>query len=956
MELQTLGGLALSDVAFGRVKPLLLLAFLAMEGARTRRELADLFFLGTRDPRDGLSTALRRIAAAAPGSFVVEREWVRATLTCDALELEAAMEAQDAARAVRLYRGPFLQGIDLALGVELEEWVFARRERTAGLVREAHLLIADEASRRGATATATKHAEAALRIAEAPELEPEERCRLQELITAGRPSRAARLSVPSRTRSPGLPAYAASFVGRRRELDRIGTLLVDPTCRLLTLLGPGGIGKSRLAVRATEDALRDDAFRDGAALVELSALTSPAQVLPEIAAAVGCLFHGQGEELDQLTAHLSDENLLVVLDNFEHMMDAAMLPARLLAGCPDLTVMVTSRAPLRLQQEHVLQVEGLGVPGSEAETDAAWRSDAVRLFVQRARQARQAEPLSDADVPHIRQVCDAVEGSPLALELAAAWTRAMPVSQVAVEIAANLDLLTSRSRDAPERHQSMRVVLEHSWTLLTERERDALRRLSVFRGGFTEEAAGRVAGAERLLLASLVEKSVLRSVGRERLDFHPLVQAFALERLQEDPAKERQARERHARHYFGFFSEHHRAFLIGDRSGEFAVLERELENVRAAWEWGAKERWADALHVASPLLRHAFDKRGQCQEGVRLFELAVAALDPDTPAHRVALGRILIDQAHFHHYLGSHREAIEQVRAGLDLLEGTDAIVDLRDGLNILGGATGRAGDYGEAKRIAQRSLAISRSLGDDRGITNSSSYLALIDQMLGNYAEAEEHCRRSLGLCRASGNRAQMLIVLKTYGGLLQAMGRAEEAREVLAEALALAEETDYPRVTCDILTNSALAALALGRYEEARDLALRAVDLAASSGIQTFEALALVALARSETALGMHASARGHIAQGLAWARELRNTPLTLSFYAALGESCAACGSVEDARRILGFLKRQPSLEAAVRRLAEESLRALGGVGDHQVPATADEMGVLVRRILAPSEASGV
>jgi predicted ATPase/Tfp pilus assembly protein PilF len=794
--------------------------------------------------------------------------------------------------------------------------------------------------------------EAALTIAEAPELDPEERDRLQELIRTSRRSRTTRISTRFLERGPGMPMSSAPFVGRQRELDHIATLLADPACRLLTLLGPGGIGKSRLALRATENALREEAFRDGATLVELSAFTAAQQVVPGIAAAVGCHFHGHGEELAQLTDHLRGANLLLILDNFEHLMEAALLPADLLARCPDLTVLVTSREPLRLQLEHVLKVEGLCVPRAGVGTDEARRSDAVRLFLQRARQVRHDAPQLDADVPHIVRVCAFVEGSPLALELAAAWVRTMPVATVADEIAANLDLLTSEARDAPERHQSMRVVLAHSWTLLTDLDRNTLRRLSVFRGGFTADAAWRVAGAARPLLALLIEKSVLHAVDRDRLDFHPLVQAFALERLKEDPDEERRARALHARHYFEFVSEHHQAFLSKDRRGEFAILERELENVRAAWEWGAKERWAAELHVASPLLRHAFDKRGQCQEGVRLFEQAVVALDTGDATHRVAMGRIFIDQAHFHHYLGNHREAIRRVHSGLKLLEGSGDLIDVRDGLNILGGATGRAGDYVEAKRIAEKSLAISRSLGDDRGITNSSSYLALIEQMLGHYEAAEARCLRSLEQCRRSANRSQMLIVLKTYGGLLQAMGRSHEAIAMLEEALAITQETDYPRVTCDILTNLSLATLELHRYEDARGFARQAVDRAAAGGIQTFEALALFALARSETALGSHAGAREHIARGLAWARELHNVPLTLSLYAALGESCAACGSVDDARRILEFVRRQPSLEAAIRSLAARSLQGLGTTaGRLGVHATSDEIEVLVRRILVPA-----
>jgi predicted ATPase len=926
MRLRTLGGLELEGSAFRRQKPLLLLAYLALEGPMSRRELADLFFVGSRDPRDGLSTALRRLAVGARGRLEIAGERVSARVPCDAVELLDARRTAAPALAISLYRGPFAQGVDVPLGLEIEEWVFMTRERLANEVRDAHLLLAEEASRLGATAKTAQHVHMALGMLEATTLDGDETRRLQEIVAASRPIVRAAPARRVHGRSRTLPLYADSFVGRERELRHLAALLTDPTCRLLTLHGPGGIGKSRLAVRVAEEALRERWFRDGAAFVELSSLSAASQVLPAIAAAVDCVLQPQREALESLTRHLADTNLLLVLDNFEHILETAPLAAGLVSSCPDLSILVTTRVPLRLKEEHVMTLEGLSLPGGDRAAPHDREADALRLFLHRTRQARLERGLAEHEIPHVRTVCEFVEGSPLGIELAAAWIRTMTIAEIAAAVTRGFDLLTSSARNAPERHQSIRAVLGHSWELLADDERAGVERLSVFRGGFGEHAAERVAGTPAPLVASLVEKSLLRIVADGRFDFHPLVRQYAWERLNADVGLAHSTRAAHARYFFEYLAALQGEWASEDRTGTIRSVEQELENVGVAWEWAVQEKWAADLRIASPLLRHVFDKRGQSDDGIRLFEQAVRVLDPRDAAHRGARGRILIDQAHFYHYVGAHAEARRRARSGLDLLEDHGAPADVRDGLNILAGASWREGDHHGAKACVERSLALSRALGDERGVANSSSYLASVELALGDLERGERRCEEALEVCRRIGHTTQTVVVLKNYGSLLRVKGELDRARPLLREALALARTSSYPRVTADIMSNLALACLEGGEIVEAHRLAEQAVEVAASSGIPAFEVSALVALGRSETALDDHEGALEHLTAALGTARSLNTSALMLTALTALGELLAKQQRLEQAREYLLYVAHQASLDAHDRRLAESTLRGLG------------------------------
>jgi predicted ATPase/DNA-binding XRE family transcriptional regulator len=303
------------------------------------------------------------------------------------------------------------------------------------------------------------------------------------------------VAAPRRLRV-NLPTPTTALVGRAAELDELDRLLHNPDCRLLTLTGPGGIGKTRLAIEAT--ARQAAGFADGAAFVALASVAAPDLIAPAIADALGFSFYGQANPTGQLIDFLQEKALLLLLDNFEHLVDAADLLVELLQRAPQIKLIVTSRERLNLQGEWVIELQGLPLPRAAD----GWKngdqlagfddSAAVALFLQTARRTYAGFTLAPADRAAVARICRLVDGMPLGIELAAAWVRVLPLNEIADEIARTLDFLAASARDLPARHRSLRAVFEHSWNLLTDAERIVMRRLSVFRGGFSRAAAAAV--------------------------------------------------------------------------------------------------------------------------------------------------------------------------------------------------------------------------------------------------------------------------------------------------------------------------------------------------------------------------------------------------------------------------------------------------------------------------------
>jgi predicted ATPase len=530
-----------------------------------------------------------------------------------------------------------------------------------------------------------------------------------------------------------LPAALTPFVGREAELAALGTLRRDGGARLLTLVGAGGVGKTRLALEAARAALED--FPDGVFLVPLASLADPAALAATVAAALG-IPAPESDPPGALRRYLRDRRLLLLLDNCEHLLAGMGLVADVLAAAPGAAVIATSRQRLGLRGEQVFAVEGLAYPEPGAAVSEAALAPAVRLFVQGARRARPGLALDAANLPAVLRICRLVAGLPLGLELAAAGAGELEPDELAAEIERSADVLAADWPDAPARQRSLRAVFAWSWELLDGEERAVFPRLAVFRGGFTREAAEAVAEAPLRVLNGLVRKSLLRrtspgeagAAGGGRYELHELLRQYASERL--GPAEGAGSAARHATHYLAFVASREHGLARGAPRGAVVELRRELDNVRAAWAWAAAGAAGDlpespaaleALDASAYALWQLYVLQGPLTEGEQVMGAAADGLlarpapppgalgAPAAGRARAVAGKLLALRAALLIQLGRHDRVLPAAAQAVALSEapgGPAGAAPLR-GAALEGAALGHLTRGQALRRLGQHRAAV---------------------------------------------------------------------------------------------------------------------------------------------------------------------------------------------------------------------------------------------------------
>jgi predicted ATPase/DNA-binding SARP family transcriptional activator len=839
MRLQTLGGLRLEGGHLRRPKALLLLAYLAVEGRQARGHLAELFWPEATDRRNRLSVTLRRLRHEAPGAIDADDEQVAATLACDAGELHEALARNDVVAATAIYRGAFLVGLELPLGVDLEDWVYATREHLADRLRDALLRQAGASAAHGDFERAALHAERAASLAGATVPEPDAMGPLADLLAAGERDRSEALrrlaswdgvevapapvtearhrlrpTAPATTAFHDLPDDATPFIGRDRELAGIADLFDRTGARLVTIHGHGGSGKTRLGTEVARARART-AGVDAVHAVPLLAATSNADVTTAIAAAIGMPPLPGVPALERVVAGLLDRRVVLLLDETEHLSDVADVVAALLAACPDLRLIVTSRRRLDLEQEYVWQLGGLALPGHDdrGEGDAA-NSDAVRLFLQRARRARADLDIGPAELPEVARICRQVEGSPLAIELAAVWLRSMTLHDVALAIAASLDALQTPSRNVAEGHRTMRAVFDRSWELHDDAQRAALTRLAVFRGGFTAEAAAAVADADGPMLDRLLASAMLERVDEDRYRQHTLLAQYARERLAADPATAADAERRQVAAMARLAGKVGPRLTSSGQTGGLDLLDADLGNLRAALAYAVRRSPAEGVRLAYAIERF-WAVRGHRLELGEAMERLLA-----TPE----LGAAIVERAQALILLAHARDAPDEgaplVTEGLAIAGalGDEALVAEL----LLRGAIydQRREAYAAARRALEDALERFRALGDRRGEAAALNGLGTTAYLRGNFAEAEHRYRASLELETELGN--VWGIASRSYNLGLIAKRRGDLATATALQRQALPYHHELRDRTACIHAIEALACIASvgGRPERAARL----------------------------------------------------------------------------------------------------------------------------------------
>ncbi len=680
-----------------------------------------------------------------------------------------------------------------------------------------------------------------------------------------------------------LPMTSTRFIGREHELTALSRLLSDPQCRLLTLTGPGGIGKTRLAIEVAT--LARDVYGEERYFVSLAAIDTTSFIASAIASGIGFSLYGVDDPEAQLINYLRGKRLLLVIDNVEHLLRDIHLVGDILRQAPHVKVLATSRERLNLSGEWVFEIQGLPAPPID-QTAQLHNYSAVQLFVDSARHTQFDFQLTPENEPAVADICRFVDGMPLGIELAAAWVRVLSCQAIAQEIERNLDFLVTTARDVPERHRSLRAAFDHSWTLLSAEEQRALRELSVFRGGFNRLAAERVAHTSLMLLLSLSAKSLVRRVDADRYDLHEIIRQNAEAHLRADPAEYDAAHDRHSLFYLQLLHEREPLIQSAQQPEVVKELVQEIDNVRLALRWGITNNKYTEITAAWDCLWSFYDIRGWFQEAIDVAEGVIDSLQGagGAAAHPIAMGHAERFVGWFYFRRGRYRQARDVLEQSLTDLRSVGDPAQLPAALIACAVLTYRMGDHLAALGLSEEALAITeahhnywlfawvhvllgtvhsilghddqaydylstgvsrmRLVGDVHLLSFALTFFAPIALRRGHYAEAQALLHESLELSNRISDRWTKASACAQLGALACAQGDLEQAQLWLRQGMVLFDEIGSRGHMVQPLTQLAEVALATGDQAEAHRLFQQAIRLAAE--VQAMPALieALIAL----------------------------------------------------------------------------------------------------------------
>lgn len=929
---------------FRSQKTVALLGYLVSQGRPVARErLAALFWPDAPEAKGELRRALHNLSTILPNCFAADRQTIHfvptANCAVDVSQFAAFSRSDNSAdwqTAVSLYRGDFLEGVWLDDLPELETWLLTSREqwrqqavRLHQRLLQAQLAQADFAAAQQTTQswlTLVPWEEAAHRhlmrlywqtgqpIAALQQFRLCQTLLRQELAVDPSPETVdlyQRLQTAVSRPRHNLPTPASTFVGRESDLTALQQRLADPGCRLLTITGSGGVGKTRLSLALAHSQVAH--FLEGVAFVSLAELeetaVSEAALIAHFCDVLAIPTHEDEPLREQLLAYLRPRELLLLLDNAETGLHQGLQPllSTLLAAAPTVKLVLTSREALHLPGEWRYPLLGLAYPTAATPTEPVANYAAVALFAERARQMVPEFDVLEEQTAVVR-ICQLVEGLPLGLELAAVWVKLLSCADIAAEIAANSAILATNQTTLPLRHRSLEAVWRTSWQRLPTGAQQLLARLSRFQGSFSREAAQQVAEATLPLLGQLLDASLLRQEQTEtavRYHIHPLLRQFATAQRLADPAFD----DRYLHFYATLLEKWAEALYTVQREVAWVALQPELENVRAMWAMAvAQQRWARLAQALAGWHR-LLALRGLFEEGVESLAAAAAALAavPDQVALRC---RLLVRLGWHSGRLGRYDQAEAAARDCLALAQG-EALAGERPFAHFVLGlvAFGR-GQLHEAQAAYEAALAGWRTQHDGWGTAVTLLNLGQVQQRLGQYEQAGGPYEEGLALYQATGYAFGATTAVASLSRFARSLGNYTRAQQLWQQSLAAAREREDPWGVAAALDNLGSVGLSMGKLDEAEASFAASLAIRRQLADERGAAAVLDNLSRVALAAGAHEQARWHSEKSVALWRKLgerRGTAVSLVQLGQVEQEAAAWSLARAAYQTALYLYRE-------------------------------------------------
>ncbi len=837
-------------------------------------------------------------------------------------------------QATDLYQGDFLEGFHVKKALEFEDWMLTQRERLREMMLDTlQRLTEHHAQAKTELQTALDYAHRLLSIE--PWHETTHRQLMLLLARSGRREAALtqyetccqilaeelgvepmaetialyeRLKAANQAPVYNLPTPPNAFVGREIELQQIERYLADPACRLVTITGLGGMGKTRLAL-ATAHQINQSAtqfFLNGVAFISLSGVLEEEAVPLAIATALDVPLSRATSPRQVLLNFLSNQEFLLVLDNFEQVTQAVEFLLELLQQCPLVKLLVTSREPLNVTTEWRVDLEGLPIPPDEVnEVEALQNYASVAFFVRSASQVNSQFSLSEENMVAVGHLCRLVAGMPLALQLAATWLRMMSVNAILTALERDLDILATEMHDLPPRQRSMRAVFESTWQLLESDEQRVVETLSICRGGFTYEAAAEIAQATPFLLRRIIDRAFIYQQEELRYTIHPLTQQFAQEQLNKVD-HEVTATTAHGQYYLSWLTSLEPALYSLTPQAAIKAIKQELDNLQQAWTWAIHTKQTEKLLHSLPGLKAFYDSVGLLQAGEVLIENTLAQQwETSDQAEALLLCQLLLAKAQFIIDQGRYESGAEAVVQALELaqvLQDEETIADAHD---LRARILNDTGVYDEAKQQYEHALTTYRRLAIDRKTAKMLTDLGWTHIMDDEVDQAVPILEEALALERKGEHKRGIAFALGNLGVAYAIKGDLQHAMVNQQEALTAYEELgDVLNVErCE--NNLGMSLLGIGRYEAALPHMQRAVELARQLGVLPGLTNALDSLGTAYLACGRYSQAKVCLEEALDLALDIGYMYMNYSVRAILVRLFNRVGDLTQAQQQLQELR---------------------------------------------------